>query len=288
MNSMQVAGSQSIEDLPFHHFTLKSRLAFWISRHLFDSRTYTVRHGLLKGMKLKGGLGWLPTWLTPGGMVAEQQFWSSLDLSGMTVYDVGAYRGLLTLCFASRAKQVVSFEPNTKNHNRLQENLRLNGIKNVEVRKVGVGSRNETRTMVGNPLVPACSSVDEKTVAEMLRTGAGTVAEEISIVALDEEVPRAGLPLPDFIKIDTEGWEIEALRGARNTLELHKPALFLEMHGETIREKKRKAAEIVNFLWEMNYRNIRHIETGTMITPSNTPAAMGGHLYCRMDGPLSA
>jgi hypothetical protein len=60
------------------------------------------------------------------------------------------------------------------------------------------------------------------------------------------------------------------------------------MHGETIREKKRKAAEIVAFLWEMNYRNIRHIETETMITPMNTPAAMGGHLYCQMNGPLSA
>jgi FkbM family methyltransferase len=281
MNSPEIVDFEFAEDLPFRHFTLKARLGFWISRQFFDTTTYTVRHGLLKGMKLKGGLGWLPTWFSPSTMMAEQQFWSGFNLSGMTVYDIGAYRGLQTLSFASRSKKVISFEPNTKNHKRLVENLKLNGIKNVEVRKVGVGSRSETRTMVGNPLTPACSSVDEKTVAGLLRAGAGTVIEEISIVALDDEIHQAGLPAPDFIKIDIEGWEIEALRGARNTLKLHKPALFLEMHGETVREKKRKAAEIIAFLWEINYRSIRHIETGTIITPENAPVAMGGHLYCQ-------
>jgi hypothetical protein len=53
------------------------------------------------------------------------------------------------------------------------------------------------------------------------------------------------------------------------------------MHGGTMREKKRKVAEIVDFLWEMNYRRIRHVETGTSITPENASGAMEGHLYCQ-------
>jgi FkbM family methyltransferase len=208
-------------------------------------------------MKRKGGLGWVPAMFSSGITTAEQQFWSDLNLNGMTVYDVGAFHGLLTLFFASRAKAVVCFEPNTQNYKRLMENLMLNGIKNVEVRKVGIGSRAESCSMVMSPLMPAGASVDGKTVEELLRTGVGTVVEEISIVTLDEEIPRASLPAPDFVKIDIEGWEIEALRGARNTLTLHKPALFLEIHGETIREKRRKVAEIVAFLWKINYRRIR-------------------------------
>jgi FkbM family methyltransferase len=271
----------SQEDAPFLHYTLKQRLIAWISIYLFDSVTYTVHHGLLKGMKRKGGLGWIPARLSSGIMTVEQQFWSSLDLSGMTVYDVGAFHGLLTLFFASRSGAVVCFEPNTRNHKRLLENLTLNGIENVEVRKAGVGSRSETRQMVGNPLTPGGSSVEGKTVEQLLRSGLGTVVEDISIVTLDEEIAQAGLPAPDFIKIDIEGWEIEALRGARHTLELHKPALFLEMHGQTMREKKRKAAEIVDFLWEMNYRFIRHIETGAWITPAKASRAAEGHLYCQ-------
>ena len=269
------------EDLPFRHYTVKHRLIAWTSMHVFDTATYTVRHGLLKGMKRKGGLGWVPAVFSSGTMTAEQKFWSGLNLRDMTVYDVGAFQGLLTLFFASRAKAVICFEPNTQNHKRLTENLRLNGIKNVEVRKVGVGSRPETRRMVGSPLMPGGASVDGKAAEAFLRAGVRTVGEEISIVTLDDEIRQARLPAPDFIKIDIEGWEIEALRGARNTLALHKPTLFLEMHGETIREKKRKVTEIVAFLWEINYRRIRHIESGTTITPENTSVAMEGHLYCQ-------
>ena len=269
------------EDLPFRHYTLKHRLIAWISMHLFDKLTYTVRHGLLKGMKRKGGLGWVPALFSSSIMTAEQQFWCGLNLRGMTIYDIGAFQGLLTLFFASRAKAVVCFEPNTQNHARLMENLMLNGIKNVEVRKIGVGSRHETRGMVASPLMPGGASVDGRTLEEFSRARVRTVVEEISIVTLDQEIPQANLPTPDFIKIDIEGWEIEALRGARDTLELHKPTLFLEMHGETIREKRRKVTEIVSFLWEINYRRIRHIETGATITPENTSVAMEGHLYCQ-------
>ena len=265
------------EDVPFRHYTFKHRAIAWVSTNLFDSVTYTVRHGLLRGMKRKGGLGWVPS---SAELNAEQKFWSSLDLTGLTVYDVGAFHGLLTLYFAPRAKRVVSFEPNRRNHKRLLENLALNRVGNVEVRNVGVGSHGETRKMVGMPLMPGGASVEDRTIEQLLRSGMGTLVEEIRVVALDDEIRGANLPAPDFIKIDIEGWELEALRGARNTLASLRPALFLEMHGETMREKKRKVAEIAAFLWELGYRDIRHIESGTQIRPENTLAAVEGHLYC--------
>jgi FkbM family methyltransferase len=276
-----MADSYLKEDVPFRHYAMKHRMIAWVSMHLFDRVTYTVNQGLLKGMKRKGGLGWVPKLLAPRTVTAEQKFWRGLDLRGKTVYDIGAFHGLLTLFFASQAKAVVCFEPNTQNHKRLTENLMLNRIQNVEVRKVGVGSRTERRRMVGSPPMPGGASVDGKTVEELFRAGMTTVAEEISIVTLDEEIPQATLAAPDFIKIDIEGWEIEALRGARKTLASYKPDLFLEMHGETIREKRRKVAEIIAFLWEINYRRIHHIETGVTITPENASVAMEGHLSCQ-------
>ena len=270
------------EDRPFphSHYTLRYRLEAWISLHLFDNLTYTVRHGLLKGMKRKGGLAWFPRILSGDGLDAEEQFLLRLNFAGATVYDIGACQGLVTLFLARRAKTVVCFEPNTQNHKRLMENLALNGAENVNVRKVGVGSRPESRRMVGSPIMRGIASVDQKSVEEFSRIWTKPVTEEISIVALDDEIPQAGLPAPDFIKIDVEGWELEVLRGASNTLALYKPALFLEMHGETVREKKRKAAEIVAFLWEQSYRSIRHIETGTMISPENSGVCSEGHIHC--------
>jgi hypothetical protein len=59
----------------------------------------------------------------------EETFWQGLSLEGQVVYYAGAFHGLLTLFFARRAGQVISYEPNSRNHARLQENLRLNGFR---------------------------------------------------------------------------------------------------------------------------------------------------------------
>ncbi len=273
--------NEAAEDLPFRHYKLRHRVIAWVSTNLFDSLTYTVRHGLLKGMRRKGGLGWIPEILSGSVETAESRFWRELDLRGATVYDIGAFHGLLTLYFASRAKAVVCFEPNTVSHRRLLDNLRLNDVQNVQVRKIGIGSRREALRMAVDPLMPGGATVHRATVEGLLRGGRGMWAEEIPITTLDEEIEEFDLRAPDFIKFDIEGFEIEALRGARRTLEAYKPALFLEMHGETIREKKTKAAEIADYLWALGYRDILHVESGTRITPANSEVAMEGHLYCR-------
>lgn len=273
--------ANSVTDIHFESFTLKNRMAAWVSTCLFDTVTYTIRRGLLKGMKRKGGLAWAPALFSRNILDAEDQFLCGLNLAGATVYDVGACQGLVTLFFAKRAKTVICFEPNSRNYSRILENLKLNGIHNVEVRKTGVGSRRDTRRMIESQLMPGLSSIDENMGETLQNVKMGTVVEEIPIIALDEEIPKTNLPAPDFIKIDTEGWEIEVLRGARSTLERYRPSLLLEMHGATRSEKSQKVREIVAFLWDLNYRQICLVETGTPITPENSDVAMEGHLYAR-------
>ena len=274
------------EDRPFRHYSLQHRVVSWISHNLFDHFSYTVRHGLIRGMKRKGGLGWAPQSFSRQFETKEEAFWRSLDLGGLVIYDVGAFHGILTLFFASRAAQVISYEPNSMNQARLMENIGLNRLKNVVVRGLGVGARPDVGTLVFAPLMSGGGSLEQKTVEQLKRSNVAPVSQEIQITTLDQDIEQAGLPPPDFIKIDIEGWELEALRGGRRTLAAYKPALFLEMHGETIREKKRKVAEIVEFLGEAGYEHILHVETGTTITPANTVVAAEGHLYCPGDGAI--
>jgi FkbM family methyltransferase len=270
----------SADDQPFRHYSLKHRLIAWVSHNLFGSFTYTVRHGLITGLKRKGGLGWVPASLSQSIVSKEELFWRSLNLSGLVVYDVGAFEGLLTLFFARQARRVVCYEPNDRNHGRLTENIRLNRFDNIMVRKFGVGSQPGTLEMVSMPLMPGGASVEQRT-AENLSTRADVVTQTISLTTLDGDSAATGLPDPDFIKIDIEGWELEALRGARGLLARCRPALFLEMHGETLNEKRHKVFEIVKFLEECGYAgNILHVETETQISQKNTKIAVEGHLFC--------
>lgn len=269
------------DDRPYQHYDTKRHIVAWISQNLFDHLTYTVRHGLLKGMKRKGGLAWLPAWTGLPSATPEQEFWNSLDLRGLTVYDLGAFQGLLTLFFARQARQVVSYEPNAKNHARLMDNLRLNRIENVQVRKVGIGSKLATVTMVTPLAMPGGGSVEPATVEGLLNTRMRVQYESISIVTLDYDIRHMSLPAPDFIKIDIEGEELPALRGAQRTLAECKPRLFLEMHGETMNLKRKNVAAIVAYLNEFGYRDILHVESKTLISLANSSIAAQGHLYCQ-------
>lgn len=268
------------DDRPFKHYSAKHRVVAWISQSLFDSVTYTVRRGLNKGMRRRGGLAWLPEFLAPSAPTPEYLFWASLNLRDLVIYDVGAFHGLLTLFFARRGRQVISYEPNSLNYARLMENLRLNGIQNVVVRKLGVGAKSETATMVTSSLMPGGASVDRETTAGLLRSNQKIVSEEIQITSLDQDIRDSALPAPDFVKIDIEGGEWAALMGARETLLAHHPQVFLEMHGDTMNLKRKSAAAIVECLHALGYRDILHVETGTAITLENSDVAVEGHLYC--------
>jgi FkbM family methyltransferase len=260
--------SLAADDRPFRHYSLRHRAIAWISRHLFDHCTYTVRHGLIRGMRRKGGLGWLPA----SAQTKEEMFWRDLPLNGLVVYDVGACHGILTMFFAARCKQVICYEPNEINCARLTENIRLNRLGNVQVRPLGVGAQPGSATFHYAPEMAGGGTLDPHAM--------GSVSQRVEVSTLDHDIAALALPAPDLIKIDIEGWELEALDGARETLAARHPALFLEMHGETMREKRSKARAIIGFLCDAGYTDIRHVETGAAIAPGDETMAAEGHLYC--------
>lgn len=271
---------QDPDDQPFRHYTTKHRMVAWVSQNLFDSVTYTVRHGLIRGMKRKGGLAWLPEFLTGSTRTPEQEFWVNLNLKDLVIYDIGAFHGLLTLFFARQGRQVISYEPNTRNRARLMENLRINGLTNVEVRPLGIGAKTEVVTMVASPLMLGGSSIEPHTVEALLNSKQPVFSQEIPVTTLDDDIREMSLPAPGFVKIDIEGAELAALVGARDTLRTHRPQLFLEMHGETMNLKRRNVAAIVSYLNELGFNDIRHVESGARITTDNSALAAEGHLYC--------
>jgi len=70
------------------------------------------------------------------------------------------------------------------------------------------------------------------------------------VVTLDEYLPTLGLPQPELVKIDAEGWDLEVLKGAESTIE-NAEVLLMEA---SVMNKMFKNS-IKNVVWEMGKRD---------------------------------
>jgi FkbM family methyltransferase len=152
-------------------------------------------------------------------------------------------------------------------------------LTNVTIRDVGIGSKVENMEITSCVLMPGGATGDATITKNLKQSNVATNSEIVSITTLDNDIRERRLPKPDFVKIDIEGMELEALRGSAHTLSECRPALFLEMHGETINLKKKKVNEIIKYLTSVGYKCIEHVETGTKIDQDNSHIAAEGHLY---------
>jgi FkbM family methyltransferase len=133
----------------------------------------------------------------------------------LRVLDVGA-RGDLAPRFAPLGAHVavLGFEPNSTECARLNDVLRVSLWREARVLPYALG-----RTATGRPFyvteAPELSSLLEPRAERVNRPGWQVRAiERVDTIALDDLAARGELPRPiDFIKVDTQGSELEILRG---------------------------------------------------------------------------
>ena len=250
---------------------------------LVDNHVYTARHGPARGLKRRGGMGWLPSFIPRiHEWDAEEAFLGGLEWRGKTVFDVGGDQGLFTLFFAKRVGetgQVIVMEPNPQSCRRIEQNIRLNDLHNVRLLPLGLGERRATVRLT-IPLSEPARGTAVSAIADQIRTERKVKVCEIEVSSLDHEMADSALPAPDFIKIDVEGMEYDALKGMRGTLIAHRPRLSIEIHGATMDEKDANVRRVVALLQETGYA-IHHIESQQEITSANAEQAREGHLYCQ-------
>ena len=140
---------------------------------------------------------------------------------GEVFLDAGAYVGWYSIQ-AARAVgpsgRVIALEPDPVNRSQLERNLKLNDIQNTTVVPCAVWSG--TGRVGWRP--------GDQPVWH--RVGEAGESGKIEAISVDDLVKRLGLPRVDWIKLDIEGAEVEALRGASETLRRFRPTLFIEVH----------------------------------------------------------
>ena len=161
------------------------------------------------------------------GMYEEQVVGklASLLKPGMTFLDVGANIGLHTTVAAHRVGptgRVLAIEPQQGPLNLLQQNIALNGLKNVTVVKCGLGATEGTMELfqlskTNSGMATLAASAREHAVG----------SETVDVKRLTTIAAQTGIDKIDAVKIDVEGAEMEVLLGADDFLSHHRPAFML-------------------------------------------------------------
>lgn len=136
---------------------------------------------------------------------------------GDYVLDCGAFHGSFGIYAAKRVGEkgrVLCFEPEKRNLEILEDNLKLNNCKNIISIKKGIWNKQDTLKFSG--------------------TGPGAQLDKkgnnsIQVIDIDSELKRLKISPTKikFIKMDIEGAELEAIEGMKNLIKKGSPNLAI-------------------------------------------------------------
>jgi|SRR6266508_2051404 len=151
-----------------------------------------------------------------------QELLARLPIDGAVAWDVGAHVGFFSLLLARRCRQVTAIEPGPGNAERLRTNVKLNNAP-IEVVEAAVGR------VPGTAMLTVMADGRTNHVAPPDAPGIA-----VPQVTLDQLAELYGFP--DFVKIDIEGAELDALLGA-NAVLAARPLLLVEAHSPALVEQ---------------------------------------------------
>jgi FkbM family methyltransferase len=121
--------------------------------------------------------------------------------------DVGAHIGSISIPASFLFDEVFALEPCGETHQQLRKNIAMNERRNIQMHQAAAGAEE------GNMVL---------TYAQGQSGGASLIPEKnrrnqekVAVVTLDNLVHQK----VDFLKVDSEGWDLEVLRGARRILQ---------------------------------------------------------------------
>lgn len=197
-------------------------------------------------------------WIEESGELSHDRFLIPVACSnlkpGGVVMDCGALYGDHTIAYArvtGSEGAVIAIEPNpmafeclTKNAEKFESTIVLlnvclgeeHGAEAIHIMSDNVGASRMTEKDCTPEELPD-SRIENK----------------IKTASIDGICRDAALEKLDFIKLDIEGWEYKALRGARDTLKNFRPLLLIEMNSWALSQQGSCYKDIYDLLLKENY-----------------------------------
>lgn len=153
----------------------------------------------------------------------EDKFIKQIVKPGWIVVDVGVHWGGFSILFGKLVGikgKVISFEASSKNFKLLKKNISINLLKDI-VKPFHLAVGDEEK-LLKFPLATTSSGHNS-----LIRKDLPALRyEDVNQIKLDSFLPSMGIEKIDFLKLDIEGYEYFALKGAEQIIK-NSPNLWL-------------------------------------------------------------
>lgn len=170
----------------------------------------------------------------------------------MLVFDIGANIGAKAAAMRDKGARVVCFEPQPACAEELRK--RFSGDPDVQVVQTALGAARGKARMSLCPAAPTVSTMSETWKTGRFRDMVWNEEIEVPVETLDWAISQYGMP--DYCKIDVEGFEYDVLQGLSTAL----PLLSFEF----TKEFTDRAADCLHVLEQCGFHlfNVSYGETG--------------------------
>jgi len=187
------------------------------------------------------------------------------------VLDVGANVGIMTLNFARACPSghVYAFEPTCFALEKLKRNISLNPelADNILVTQAFVTAPGCTE----NTLRAYSSWRVDKSPDKAdhpVHGGTPMDTEGAISISLDDFVKKKQIDRVDLLKIDTDGYELDVLKGATEVLQAYRPSIIFEIGQYLIQERGQSFQDFYDLLKPLGYE-LRNTSNQRIIDTSN-------------------
>jgi FkbM family methyltransferase len=192
----------------------------------------------------------------------------------MTFVDVGANQGEYSLFAAKRLSngKVIAFEPLASIRKVFEENIKLNGFINIQVFDCGLSDKS------GALDFHEIEGPDEGLGTLYLGDKKSKAIINIQLRSLDQIADEHSIGKIDFIKMDIEGGELNALKGSIKTIEKYRPVIMIEINESTYQAAGYSTQDIINFFTAIKYEPYEIGKRGRLMKCSSLPT-FGNLIY---------
>jgi FkbM family methyltransferase len=161
-----------------------------------------------------------------------------------TILDIGAHIGLYSVFFSKKvgnAGKVICFEPTPGTFSILKQTAELNALTNCILVNAAVAEKS------GILKFNLTSEDGEGSNANSLvRTERSVSSTDVKVYSIDDYRREQKIKI-DILKIDVEGYELNALKGAKETFQNDKPTGILALHPASIEQ----LGQTLEHIWDL-------------------------------------